>query len=178
MSLKCFILFLFSISLFFSVQSYSQERENDTVRDFKDIDSDTVSLKSYADSVWEPCTSPFIELLGKGFLSLNVDFRRKETYAISIGFQPSEGLMPNVMYYHFNGKRHRFETGGGFSVGFSKDFNLAATLIHGVIGYRYQKKKGLFLRAGFTPFYVIFLDDPDRSNKFYPLAGLSLGYSF
>jgi hypothetical protein len=82
------------------------------------------------------------------------------------------------MYYHLSGKRHRFEVGGGFSAGFSTNFSLAGILIHGVIGYRYQKKKGLFFRVGVTPFYAIFFDDPDRSNKFYPFAGLSLGYSF
>jgi len=178
MFLKYVFLLLINISLFFSVQSYAQGRENDTIKEFEDFNNETDSLQNPSDIVWEPCTSPFLELLGKGFLSLNVDFRRKESYAISIGLQPLEGLSPNIMYYRFSGKRRRFEVGGGFSGGFTNDLSLGVVLIHGVIGYRYQKKKGLFFRAGFTPFYVIFLDDPDRSNKFYPFAGLSLGYSF
>jgi hypothetical protein len=178
MFLKYVFLFFISVSLFFSVQLYAQESESDPIKYSKEFDSDTVSLQNPSDSIWKTCISPFIEVLGKGFLSLNVDFRRKESYAISVGFQPLEGLMPNIMYYHLSGKRHRFEVGGGFSAGFSTNFSLAGILIHGVIGYRYQKKKGLFFRVGVTPFYAIFFDDPDRSNKFYPFAGLSLGYSF
>jgi hypothetical protein len=178
MFLKQVLLHSICISLFFSVQLYSQERENDTIKASKDFDSKTDPLQNPSNFVWEPCTSPFIELLGKGSLSLNVDFRRKESYAISIGLQPFEGLIPNVMYYHFSGKQHRFEIGGGLSGGFSNDFSLAGILIHGVIGYRYQKKKGLFFRAGFTPLYAILFTDKDRSNKLYPFVGLSLGYSF
>lgn len=166
------------ILLYFPVKLSAREIENDTINDSEDFVNKTDSLKNLSDYVWEPSTSAFIEILGKGFLSLNVDFRRKESYAISFGIQPFEGLTPNIMYYHFSGKRHRFEVGGGFSGGFSNDFNLAGILIHGVIGYRYQKKKGLFFRSGFTPFYVIFFEDKDRSNKLYPFVGLSLGYSF
>jgi len=43
--------------------------------------------------------------------------------------------------------------------------------IHGVIGYRYQKKDGIILRAGFTPFYRPYVG-------FLPLIGLSIGYSW
>jgi|WetSurMetagenome_2_1015567.scaffolds.fasta_scaffold00496_8 hypothetical protein len=175
MSVKYVFLLLICISLLFSVQSYAQERGNDTIKVFK---NETDSLQNLSTFVWQPCTAIFIELLGKGFLSLNVDFRRKESHAISVGLQPFEGLAPNIMYYHFSGKRHRLELGGGFSGAFTNDFSLGGILIHGVIGYRYQKKKGLFFRGGFTPFYVIFVNDPDRRNKIYPFAGLSLGYSF
>jgi hypothetical protein len=174
---KYVFLLLIIILQFISVQSHARERENDSINGFNDIDRDAVSLQNPSVPVWKPCISPFVELLGKGFLSINVDLRLKESYAISIGLQPSEGLLPDVMFYLFGGKLHRIEMGGGVSTGFTQDFNLAVVLIHGVIGYRYQKKKNLFLRVGFTPFYVIFLDDPERSNKFYPFAGLSLGYS-
>jgi hypothetical protein len=177
-----FLKFVFLISictaLFFSVQLYSRERENDTINVSEGIDSITDSLQNPSDFIGKPCTSPFIELLGKGFISLNVDFRRKESYAISIGLQPFEGLMPDIMYYHFSGIRHRFEAGGGFSAGFTSEYRLAGILVHGVIGYRYQKKKGLFFRAGFTPLYVILFTDKTRSNKLYPFVGLSMGYSF
>jgi len=171
-----FPLFIF-ITLFFSAQVCAQEK-SDLIIKPENTDSLTYSLQDSSKSVWEPCISPFIELLGKGFLSVNVDFRRKESHAISIGLQPFEGLAPNIMYYYLSGKRHRFELGGGFSGGFANDFSLEVVLIHGVVGYRYQKKKGLFFRVGFTPFYVIFLNDKDRGNKLYPFAGLSLGYSF
>jgi len=172
------------IILILSVVQLNSSAQNDTIKVNGSnsnpqgiyTENDT-SLQNPSDSAWKPCTSPFIEILGKGFLSLNVDFRKKESWAISFGFL-FEGLTPNVMYYHFFGKRHRLELGGGSSGGFSNDFNLEVILIHGGFGYRYQKKKGLFFRAGFTPFYVIFLNDPDRNNQLYPWAGLSLGYSF
>jgi hypothetical protein len=104
MFLKYVFWFSICISLFFSVQLSAQEKENVTIKDSNDLDSVTDSLQNPADLAWEPCISPFIELLGKGLLSMNVDFRKKESYAISIGFQPFEGLAPNIMYYQFSGK--------------------------------------------------------------------------
>jgi hypothetical protein len=178
MFFKNVFLLLVCISTFFNLQLYSQERDGDKVNYSKNNDLDADSLHKASNMVPGPSISPFIEILGKGSVSLNVDFRKKATYAISIGIQPLEGLLPNVMYYHFCGNRRRFEIGGGISGGFSKEIKLDVVLIHGVIGYRFQKKKGLFFRAGITPFYVIFLTDKERSNKFYPFAGLSLGYSF
>jgi hypothetical protein len=176
MYLKFVFPLLINFSLFFSVQLYAQNMESNTIKNSEDIVKDTLSLQNPSDMVWKPCISPFIEFGGKGFLSLNVDFRRWESHAISVGFL-FEGLTPNIMYYYLAGKRHRFEIGGGFSSGFSNNFSLAMISIHGVIGYRYQKKKGLFFRAGITPFYVISLTDA-ANNKFFPFAGLSLGYSF
>jgi hypothetical protein len=176
MFIKYLFLLVIIVSPFLSVQSTARGTENDTI--IETLKSKPVSLQNTPDLIWKPCTSPFLELLGKGFLSLNVDFRRKESYAISIGFQPMEGLMPDIMYYHFSGNLHRFEVGGGLSGGFNNKFDLAGVLIHGVVGYRYQKKDGLFFRAGFTPFYVIFILDKERSNKLIPSLGLSLGYSF
>ena len=40
-----------------------------------------------------------------------------------------------------------------------------------VIGYRHQKKDGFLFRAGFTPFYRV-------NGVFFPLIGLSFGYSW
>jgi hypothetical protein len=168
-----FLLFIFSFSYL-----NGQATGNNTFYGSVASDSNAYSQQTPSDLVWKPCISPFIELLGKGFLSLNVDFRRKESHAISVGIQPFEGLAPDIMYYHFSGKRYRFETGGGFTLAFSNDFSLAALLIHGSVGYRYQKKKGLFFRAGFTPLYVIMFNDKARSNKLFPFPGLSLGYCF
>lgn len=137
------------------------------------------SLKNRSDSTWKPSTSVFVELLGKGFISANVDFRIKKSFAISIGNQPMEVLCPDVMLYYLGGARHRFELGGGLSLGFSNKLEVAGILYHGVIGYRNQTKKGLFFRIGFTPLFVTFLNKKDdRSNKLYPFFGLSLGYCF
>jgi hypothetical protein len=177
MLLKYAFQLLISISLFFPGHLFAQEGKSSSAIDTLPLTSCTDSLQNSQVFEWTPSTSVFVELLGKGFLSLNVDFRWKESYSISIGFQPLEGLMPDIMYYHFSGERRRFEIGGGLSAGFTKNLSLAVVLINGVVGYRYQKKNGLFFRAGFTPFYSMFLDEPDR-NRFIPLAGLSLGYSF
>lgn len=141
-----------------------------------DTKNDT-SLQNPPDGVCEPCISAFIELGGKGWLSLNVDFRIKETYAISIGVAGiEEGVSPNVMGYYFGGKRHRLEAGGGVS-GIIEDGIFISMMVHGVIGYRYQKKKGLLFRAGFTPMFEIPFTDEGK-YAFIPWAGLSVGYSF
>ena len=130
------------------------------------------------DTLWEPTTAIYLELLGKMFYSLNVDFRKRETAAFSIGFQTIENdFLPNLMYYRFLGNKHRLETGGGCSVIIVPQEGIQGIAIHGVFGYRYQKKKGLIFRAGFTPFYGIsFTDEGD--NIVMPWVGLSLGYSF
>ncbi len=151
-----------------------QEPENSSHLSAENLVMTSVALADPAES-WQPCISPFVELLGKGFLSLNVDFRRKESHAVSLGLMPFEGLAPDIMYYYLGGQRHRLEIGTGFTTGFNQDIHLSAIILHGVIGYRYQQKKGIFFRIGFTPFYVIWMDD---RNYLYPSAGLSLGYSF
>jgi hypothetical protein len=166
MFLKYALLPLMIISLFVSAQLCAQER-----------DSDGDSLQNPLSLVWEPCVSPFVELLGKGFFSFNVDFRIKETYAISIGAGlAEEGVSPNIMGYYFGGTRHRIEAGGGVS-GIIVDGTFKAMMINGVIGYRYQKKKGLLFRVGFTPIFGIPFTDEGK-YAVVPWAGLSLGYSF
>lgn len=155
------------VLLLLSSQLYAQQSGNEPVAS---------PDQSFA-SDWEPGISPFFELLGKGWLSLNIDFRIKETYALSAGIAGiEEGWAPNVMGYYFGGKRHRLEMGGGTSVNF-KDGAIFNLFIHGVIGYRYQKKKGLFFRTGFTPMFVIPLTDEGK-NALIPWAGISLGYCF
>jgi hypothetical protein len=66
--------------------------------------------------------------------------------------------------------------GGGLSTNFM-DGSIYNLFVHGVIGYRYQKKKGLFFRTGFTPMFVIPLTDEGK-YALVPLVGISLGYSF
>jgi hypothetical protein len=173
-----FIIFIICIIHLIYSPLCAQRRESDIIRDSVLFVSKTDSLQNSLNIAWKPCVSAFIELLGKGFFSINIDFRIAESHAISIGIIPFEGLAPDIMYYHLSGRRHRFELGGGITTGFSNDFSLAGILIHGSVGYRTQKKRGLFFRTGFTPVYVILFDDKARSNKLYPFPGLSLGYSF
>ncbi len=168
---------LIFISLYVPVQLCAQERYCDTIINSEDFYSDTDSLQNPLSLAWEPCVSPFVEVLGKGFFSLNVDFRIKENYAISIGAAGiEEGVSPNVMGYYFGGRRHRLETGGGVSV-IITDGVFKGMMVNGVIGYRYQKKKGLFFRIGFTPIFGIPFTDEGK-YAIIPWAGLSLGYSF
>ena len=127
---------------------------------------------------WKPSTSLYLELLGKGFYSINVDFRKTKFWAWSVGMSVAEdGLSPSLMYYHFGGERHRFEMGGGLSAVFTQTDGLAGMGIHGVAGYRSQIKKGLIFRIGFTPFLGIPFTETGRT-MLVPLIGISLGYSF
>ena len=169
-------LLLLCVLPFFSVGSYSQKTYSELLRVSAESIQVPDSLQETQQGLFKSCISPFVELGGKGFLSVNCDFRLKESHAFSVGFL-FEGLAPNVMYYYLGGKRHRFEIGGGLTGGFSNELHLSVIVFHGAIGYRYQKKKGLFFRAGFTPFYSMFLNSSDR-NVIYPFAGLSFGYSF
>ena len=136
-------------------------------------------ISRYNQDVFQvPGTAIYVELMGKPFTSINVDFRINRSNRISLGAQLAYGLIPNVMYYYLSGKKSRFEIGGGLSLIVSlvnsedapNDFQ--GLIIHGVIGYRYQKKNGLLFRIGFTP---LFCPGP---GVFLPMVGLSLGYSF
>jgi hypothetical protein len=179
--MKKILLVSISILYFATMSAFARD---DTLVEYLPIpctqEIDTInntSLQNPSDHVWKPCISPFIELGGKGWFSLNVDFRIKETYAISIGAAGiEEGVSPNVMGYYLGGRRHRLEMGGGVS-GMLLDGNFTGIMAHGVIGYRYQKKKGLLFRAGFTPmFFIPFTDEGNFAP--IPWAGISLGYSF
>jgi hypothetical protein len=84
----------------------------------------------------EPCTSLYIELLGKGFYSFNVDFRRNKSKAMSLGIQwVEDAFIPSLMVYHFRGEKFTVEAGGGFSVVLTKAKGFAGIMIHGVLGY-------------------------------------------
>ena len=170
-------LLIIPVLLFLSVQLIAQQSGRDTLKYTNNFNDDSTSLTYPPDSTRELLISPFFELGGKGWLSLNVDFRIKEAYAISIGVAGiEEGAAPNVMGYYFGGKRHRLEMGGGLSINFG-DGDILNMFVHGVIGYRYQKKKGLLFRAGFTPMFVIPFTD-EGNYAVIPWAGISLGYCF
>ena len=138
-----------------------------------------------------PGISVFGELAGKGYGSGNIEFPVNRNHRISFGFtvldydfsenvknhdDEKEYLTPGFMYYYLVGKKKSFfEIGAGISVYprfNSEDYiDDGPVSLHGVIGYRYQKKNGLLFRAGFTPFKRI-------NDMFLPLIGVSLGYSW
>lgn len=133
----------------------------------------------------------FIELVGKAeYFSVNTDFRLYRNHRLGFGvtlgsfevndtsegneWEQRERFAPGFMYYFLIGKKKSyFELGTGASIltNYKYDYKLEPFLIHAVIGYRMQTKKGFLLRAGFTPQY----QPPDG---FMPLVGLSLGYSW
>ena len=124
-----------------------------------------------------PGTSFYLEVGGKGFYSINADFRKNEHKAASAGIQVAENaLIPSLMMYRFRGKNYRTEFGGGFSAVLTQEDGLAGIFVHGVYGYRYQKKNGLLFRISFTPLMGIPLADEGRFI-ILPWIGLSLGYS-
>ena len=172
------LIFIFAM-VFTAFQLSAQEVRSDTVHISKE---GTMGIGKSQDSTkvleWEPSTSLYFELLGKGFYSINVDFRKTRFWAWSIGMSVAEGgLFPSLMYYHFGGERRRFEMGGGLSAVYTQTDGLAGMGIHGVVGYRSQIKKGLIFRIGFTPFLGIGFTETGRT-MFVPLFGISLGYSF
>jgi len=149
-----------------------------TGKRFTEFSGSNISKSSQeAGEQWQATTSVFLEVLGKGFYSVNLDFRKRKSDAFSVGIQIVDVIMPTAMYYRFFGARSRLETGAGVSGVFSSDEGVAGMALHGVIGYRYQKKKGLLFRIGFTPFFGIpFLEE--GNYRFVPLGGISLGYCF
>lgn len=159
----------FSMAVLFSLINFTCSSLNAQVPTVEDARSG---------AVWKPTTSLYIELLGKSFYSINVDFRKSEKRAISFGAQLAEGsFWPSFMYYHFFGELYRLEIGGGASGIITMQDGLAGMGLHGVIGYRYQKKDGLLFRIGFTPLIGIPLTNAGRFAV-VPWIGMSIGYSF
>jgi len=150
------------------------------------------NVGSFAQVKESPGTAVYIELVGKGFISANVDLSIGPKSRLTLGltmldheFAKKENQenyptltlpTPSFMYLHlFGQEKHYFEAGLGISVSpvFWKKYseNDSALSLHGSLGYRYQVSKKFFFRAGFTPFYRI-------NWAFLPLAGVSLGYSW
>lgn len=126
----------------------------------------------------ESNTSLYLELLGKGFYSINVDYRKDTSTAMSVGLQwVEDAFLPSFMYYYLYGETFRTEVGGGVSGVFTTKDGLAGIGIHGDYGYRYQKKNGLLFRINFTPFIGIPLKSSGRF-MIVPWGGVSVGYSF
>jgi len=152
------------------------------------VSSNSEQLHSKKDAIHrKPGTAFYIELIGKGFISANIDFRIKNNHRFSFGITLLEYgvgengdadkyyLSPGIMYYFINGTGPSyFEVGAGASATshWNEDYSSESKFsLHGVIGYRYQKKESTFFRAGFTPFYRV-------NGVFVPLVGLSFGYSW
>lgn len=157
--------------------------------------TDTAQINSKSDSVtssgtnsgWLPTTSVYLELGGKVFYSLNVDFRRPENFAFSVSAsyvtedsdtdtESQSVLFSSLMGYYFTGKRHRLEMGCGLCPGFSSKDGLSAMSVYRDFRYRYQKKRSLIFREAFTPFVPII--SKDDKITLMPWAAISLGYSF
>lgn len=150
------------------------------------------NIRSFAQENESLGTAVYIELIGKGFISGNVDLSIGPRSRLTLGLTmldhefakeeyeenyPTRTLpTPSFMYLHlFGQERHYFEAGLGLSVSpvpwrdYSK--NDSALSLHGCLGYRLQMPNQFFFRAGFTPFYRI-------NWAFLPLVGVSLGYSW
>ncbi len=152
-----------------------------------------VNVGSFAQEKKPLGTAVYIELLGKGYISGNVDFSIGPKSRLTLGLTlldhefakedesdenyPTLALpTPSLMYLHlFGQERHYFEAGLGLSVSpvpwkeYSKNDSIWS--LHGCLGYRYHVTDKFFFRAGFTPFYRI-------NWAFLPLAGVSFGYSW
>jgi len=137
-------------------------------------------------------TAVYIEVMGKGFFSANIDLsigpKSRLTWGLTIldhefekdeyeEHYPTQTLpTPSLMYLHLFGKeRHYLEAGLGLSVSpvpwRTYSNNDSALSLHGCLGYRFQTSNKFFFRAGFTPFYRV-------KWAFLPLVGVSLGYSW
>jgi hypothetical protein len=127
-----------------------------------------------------PKLSFFFEFLGKGFYSINTDYRFNRSHAFSVGisFVEEGAYMPNFMYYHLGGRKFRRELGIGMNATVTQTDGVVHILINGVWGYRYQKKNGLLFRFGFTPLIIYGVGGESQLSKFFPSIGLSLGFSF
>lgn len=164
---------LLGLIILFSLQLQALENNDDT-------------LKIYSkNNDWIPTTSIYFELGGKLVPSINLDIRKYENFAlcISTGFWidgiPNGQLIftPSVNSYYLFGNKKRIEIGGGTGLFIGTSNGFASFLIFGNIGYRYQKKKGIIFRAGFTPFVAIPIHN---KSTFWisPWVGISIGYSF
>ena len=129
----------------------------------------------------------YIEMGGKPFFSLNMDFRinAKNRIGIAANFAPyTEGdakatvYGPNVMYFYLAGETNRMEIGAGISVlpFYASDGDVEEPgtqfYLHGSFSYRYQIENGVLFRIGFTPLLEL------KKTIFLPMFGVSLGYSF
>ncbi len=120
--LSTFLLLSFVFSPYYKL--YSQENESEDL----------------------PGTAFYLEMGGKFFSSLNVDFGINESNRFSLDVSSVYGdIVHSVMYYHLGGKRSRFELGCciGYVIILTEEIEheeFKDITFHSVIGYRYQKR--------------------------------------
>ena len=152
------------------------------------VSSDSGEIQAPQDTVYQvPGAAIFLELIGR--ISINIDYPINKWSRLGLGILyiferkgEKEGekevdyFVPNVMYYLLSGEKHsKFEIGAGLGYRpvWRKDVDGDIPLaFHGVIGYRYQKKRGPLFRISFAPTYF-----PGVGFAKYGSIGISFGYS-
>jgi hypothetical protein len=98
------------------------------------------------DPEWQPMTSVYLEFGGKLMYSLNIDFRKREQYAWSLGISVMTDesgtpltyyqtmFFPSVMGYYLTGPKRRIELGGGVCPLIGTEQGLAAIALFGSAG--------------------------------------------
>jgi len=138
----------------------------------------------------------FLELIGRGYMSLNFEYQLipKNRLSFGLGWNDMEVnatkggdaypfLLLHGLYTYIAGKGPSyFEIGLGATYAFFDIRNFefhnefakgeSPFSLNGVVGYRRQIKEGFLFRAGFTPLLQI------PGFDFWPLIGLSFGYSW
>lgn len=124
----------------------------------------------------------FAEIGGAGILSVNGDYRiYKDALApLAIHARVGGGIAPGrdngitlpVTLSVVTGRLYKFEMGGGITPAFGSD--KAELIYSALIGFRYQRKNGLFGRAAFTPL----IDEGLRGFEINPFVGLAIGLAY
>ncbi len=186
-SLSCFLLLNIS---FITAQNYSLSNYNIENPYAQHNNGQLPGDSTIPENDLKPGIAAFVEFLGKGYISGNIDFRIADEHRAGFGLtqldyrvydttlgnanEVHDYLCPGFMYYFNVGKNKNYlELGAGASFSLSRKWEYldSPVTIHAVIGYRRQIKNRFLFRAGFTPL----LQPP---SEFLPLVGVSFGYSW
>ena len=131
----------------------------------------------------------YFEIFGSAGYVYNISYDRiiiqqnRQNITIGLGVQYYKGDMsedklqtisPQINYLlGFN--RHFFELGAGYYWDFY-DSDMNSLIMR--IGYRYQKKNGLFFKIGITPILTKSFPIFGEGYKILPWGGIGLGYAF
>jgi hypothetical protein len=182
--MECRMFFL--VMLFFVSFSLKCQTEKDSVGISKN--SIYIELIGNSSTMFSIHYDRIIKQLQKSYMSLDVGFGYFPKHDI---LNPNFGIPISFNWTNRLYKRNHLETGIGLTyssgtlqqtidVG-SKTESLRALYGSLRIGYKFQKpKKGLFLKAAFTPLIKIYQFSKLEQNfsGFLPFVGLSVGYSF
>jgi hypothetical protein len=133
----------------------------------------------------------YVELLGSAGYLYNVSYDRiiynhnNHHISVGMGAQYYEGLISDnddnrqtittQVNYLRGSNRHFLELGIGYYLDFlDSDYNSIITRI----GYRYQKKSGVFFKIGVTPLIPNHLYFFGKRLWVVPWGGIALGYAF